>query len=65
MLGQRRGSGRSQGASQRGVRLSATSPPSLLVSVELKVSFRLAGRVFVLAGRECPKIALTLVPGHL
>ena len=29
------------------------------------MSFRLAGRVFRLAGREFPKIALILVPGHL
>ena len=39
---------------------------SFLLANECRMmSFRLAGRVFRLAGREFPKIALNLVPGHL
>jgi hypothetical protein len=44
--------------------MSATFPASSQMSVE-EMSFCLAGRVLRLAGREFPKIALILVPGHL
>ena len=53
MLGQRRGSGRSQGAQQ---------PIECHLSSVLLFS---PGRQSFCTGRQCPKIALTLVPGHL